>query len=88
MATRCLAVRLGGAGINVYEIRPGVIATDMTSPVLDRYTKKIAQGFTVTPRMGDIHDVGSAAAVLTAGRLAYCTGQILEVDGGLLVPRY
>ncbi len=88
MATRCFAVRLGAEGINVYEIRPGVIATDMTAAALETYTARIAEGFTLTPRVGDAGDVGSVAAAMATGKLAYCTGQAVAVDGGLLVPRF
>lgn len=88
MATRCFAVRFGGAGINVYEIRPGVIATDMTAPALDAYRARIAEGLTVTPRVGQAEEVGAVAAAMATGALGYCTGQAVAVDGGLLIPRF
>lgn len=88
MATRAFAARLGPERINVYEIQPGVIATDMTAPALELYEKRIAEGLTVSPWVGSIDDVGTAAALLATGRLAYSTGQALTVDGGLLIPRF
>jgi NAD(P)-dependent dehydrogenase (short-subunit alcohol dehydrogenase family) len=88
MATRCFAVRLGGEGVNVYEIQPGVIATDMTAPALQTYRGRIAAGLTVTPRVGTAEDVGAVAAAMASGAMAYCTGQAVAVDGGLLIPRF
>jgi 3-oxoacyl-[acyl-carrier protein] reductase len=88
MATRCFAVRLGEAGVNVYELRPGVIATDMTAAALETYAAKIAEGFAVTRRVGTAADVGDVAAAMATGRMAYCTGQAVAVDGGLLIPRF
>jgi NAD(P)-dependent dehydrogenase (short-subunit alcohol dehydrogenase family) len=88
MASRCFAVRLGGEGINVYEIQPGVIETDMTAPALADYRERIAQGLTVTPRVGSSEDVATVAAAMATGRLAYSTGQAVAVDGGLLIPRF
>ncbi|MEM9013283.1 MAG: 3-ketoacyl-ACP reductase [Pseudomonadota bacterium] len=88
MVTKSFAVRLGEAGINVYEIQPGVIATDMTAPALADYEARIAEGFTVTRRVGQVEDVGAVAAALATGRMAYATGQAIAVDGGLLIPRF
>ena len=88
MATRCFAVRLGAEGVNVYEIQPGVIATDMTAPALETYRKRIAEGLSVTPRVGTVEDVASVAAAMATGAMAYCTGQAVAVDGGLLIPRF
>jgi NAD(P)-dependent dehydrogenase (short-subunit alcohol dehydrogenase family) len=88
MASRCFAVRLGGEGINVYEIQPGVIETDMTAPALATYRERIACGLTVTPRTGAAEEVADVAALMAVGRLAYCTGQAVAVDGGLLIPRF
>lgn len=88
MATRCFATRLGPEGINVYEIQPGLIATDMTAPVQEHYRERIADGFTLTRRMGEPADIGSIARALATGQLAYCTGQAILADGGMLVPRF
>ena len=87
MATRLWAVRLAEFGIPVYEIRPGIIKTDMTAPVTAKYDKLIAEGLLVQARWGLPEDVGRAAAMLVRGDLAYSTGQVIMVDGGLTVPR-
>lgn len=87
MATQLWAARLGEFGIPVYEVRPGVIRTDMTAGVTDKYDRLIADGLCVTPRWGTPDDVGRAVAVLAAGELPYSTGQVLMVDGGLTLPR-
>jgi NAD(P)-dependent dehydrogenase (short-subunit alcohol dehydrogenase family) len=88
MASRCFAVRLGSEGIGVYELQPGVIATDMTAPALDSYKERIEQGLTLTPRVGTVEDVAKVAAAMATGQLAYSTGQAIQVDGGLLIPRF
>jgi 3-oxoacyl-[acyl-carrier protein] reductase len=87
MATQLWAARLGEYGIPVYEVRPGVILTDMTSSVKDKYDKLIAGGLTVQPRWGLSEDVGRAVAMLVRGDLPYSTGQAIMVDGGLTLPR-
>jgi 3-oxoacyl-[acyl-carrier protein] reductase len=87
MATRLWAVRLGEFGIPVYEIRPGVIETDMTRPVKDKYDQLIGAGLLVQSRWGMPEDVGKAVAALVRGDLAYSTGQVILVDGGLTLYR-
>jgi len=87
IATQLWAARLGEYGIPVYEVRPGVILTDMTSAVQDKYDKLIAEGLTVQPRWGCPEDVGKAVAMLARGDLPYSTGQVIMVDGGLTIPR-
>jgi NAD(P)-dependent dehydrogenase (short-subunit alcohol dehydrogenase family) len=87
MATQLWAARLGEYRIPVYEVRPGVIATDMTSGVQDKYDALIADGLTVEPRWGYPDDVGSAVAALARGDLPYATGTVIMVDGGLTIPR-
>lgn len=87
MATGLWAARLGEHQIPVYEVRPGVTATDMTAGVTDKYDKLIAEGLTVTPRWGYPEDVGKAVASLARGDFPYSTGQVIMVDGGLTVPR-
>jgi NAD(P)-dependent dehydrogenase (short-subunit alcohol dehydrogenase family) len=83
MATQLWAARLAEFGIDVYEVRPGVIATDMTAGVKEKYDKLIAEGLTLEPRWGTPRDVGRAVAALARGDLPYATGQVLTVDGGL-----
>jgi NAD(P)-dependent dehydrogenase (short-subunit alcohol dehydrogenase family) len=87
MATKLWAVRLGEYGIDVYEVRPGVIATDMTGPVKAKYDTLIANGLTVDKRWGTPEDVGSAVASLARGDFPYATGSIILVDGGLTLDR-
>jgi 3-oxoacyl-[acyl-carrier protein] reductase len=87
MATRLWAVRLAEFGIPVYEIRPGIIATDMTAGVTEMYDRKIEEGLLLQPRWGWPEDVGRAAAMLVRGELAYSTGQVITVDGGLTARR-
>lgn len=87
MATRLWAVRLGEYGIPVYEVRPGIITTDMTAAVRERYQKLIDGGLTIQPRWGLPEDVGRAVAMLARGDLAYSTGQVIMVDGGMTVQR-
>ena len=87
MATQLWAARLGEFGIPVYEVRPGVIRTDMTAGVTDKYDRLIADGLCVTRRWGTPDDVGRAVAALARGDFPYSTGQVLMVDGGLTLPR-
>ena len=87
MATKLWAARLGEYDIPVYEIRPGVIKTDMTATVTEKYDKLIAEGLTIQPRWGYPEDIAKAAAMLARGDLAYSTGQIINIDGGMQVSR-
>jgi 3-oxoacyl-[acyl-carrier protein] reductase len=87
MTARLFAVRLAGDGIPVFEIRPGVIASDMTSAVRDLYDRRIAEGLIPEHRWGEPEDVGRAVAALVRGDLPYATGTVLHVDGGLSLPR-
>ncbi len=87
MLTQLFATRLGPEGIPVYEVRPGVIKTDMTAGVTEKYDKLIADGLCVQPRWGFPADVGKAVAALARGDLPYSTGQVILVDGGLTIPR-
>jgi 3-oxoacyl-[acyl-carrier protein] reductase len=87
MATQLFAVRLGEFNIPVYEVRPGIIATDMTSGVKAKYDQLIASGLTIQKRWGTPEDVGKAVAALASGNFPYATGSVIMVDGGLTVPR-
>ncbi|MFU8780013.1 MAG: 3-ketoacyl-ACP reductase [Kiritimatiellia bacterium] len=87
MATQLWATRLGEFDIPVYEVRPGVTATDMTSGVKDKYDKLIAEGLCVQRRWGVPEDTGKAVAALAKGDFPYSTGQVIMVDGGLTLPR-
>jgi NAD(P)-dependent dehydrogenase (short-subunit alcohol dehydrogenase family) len=83
MATQLWAVRLAQHGIDVFEVRPGIIATDMTSGVKEKYDRLIEGGLTLDKRWGTPEDIGRAVAVLAKGELTYATGSVLVVDGGL-----
>ena len=87
MATQLFAVRLGEYNIPVYEVRPGIIATDMTAKVTEKYDKLIAEGLTVQQRWGLPEDVGKAVAALSTGSFPYSTGQVIMVDGGMNIPK-
>ncbi len=87
MMSQLFATRLGPDGIPVYEVRPGVIKTDMTAGVTEKYDKLIAGGLNIQPRWGFPEDVGKAVASLARGDLPFSTGQVIMVDGGLVVPR-
>ena len=87
MATQLWAARLGEFNIPVYEIRPGIIATDMTSAVKEKYDNLIANGLLVQSRWGYPEDIAKAVAMLARGDLAYSTGQVLFIDGGFNVQR-
>jgi NAD(P)-dependent dehydrogenase (short-subunit alcohol dehydrogenase family) len=87
MATQLFAVRLGEFNIPVYEVRPGIIKTDMTAGVTEKYDKLIEGGLCVQKRWGFPDDVGKAVAALAKGDFPYSTGQVIMVDGGLTLPR-
>jgi NAD(P)-dependent dehydrogenase (short-subunit alcohol dehydrogenase family) len=87
MVTQLFAARLGVEGIPVYEVRPGVIKTDMTAGVTTKYDHLIENGLCVQPRWGFPTDVGKAVAALARGDFPYSTGQVVMVDGGLTIPR-
>lgn len=87
MVTQLFAARLGEYDIPVYEVRPGVIATDMTAGVKEKYDNLIGGGLCVQPRWGTPEDVGKAVGALAAGGFPYSTGQVFMVDGGLTLSR-
>jgi NAD(P)-dependent dehydrogenase (short-subunit alcohol dehydrogenase family) len=87
MLTPLYAARLAEHGINVYEIRPGIIATDMTGPVKEKYDKLIGEGLTPIKRWGAPEDVGKAVAAIAAGMLPFSTGEVINVDGGFHLRR-
>ena len=87
MLTPLYAVRLAEHGINVYEIRPGIIATDMTDPVKQKYDKLIGEGLTPIKRWGMPEDVGKAVAAIAWDLLPFSTGEVINVDGGFHIRR-
>ncbi|MBR6548795.1 MAG: 3-ketoacyl-ACP reductase [Clostridia bacterium] len=88
MLTKLFADRLASEGINVFEVRPGIIATDMTSKVTEKYDRLICeQGILPIARWGTPEDVAGAVSVLCDDRLSYCTGDIINADGGFHIQR-
>ncbi|APW61010.1 3-ketoacyl-ACP reductase [Paludisphaera borealis] len=87
MVAQLFAVRLAAHGVHVHEVRPGVIETDMTRPVHDAYSARIAAGLSPIRRWGTPADVGKAVAALASGAFPFSTGQVLNVDGGLNLRR-
>lgn len=87
MMTALFADRLAEYGIRVYEVRPGVIATDMTRAVSARYDKLIAEGLTPMRRWGTGEDVAAAVAAIAEGYLPFSTGEVINVDGGFHLRR-
>ena len=87
MATQLWAARLAEFGIEVYEVRPGIIATDMTAGVKEKYDRLFANGLALENRWGTPDDVGRTVAALAKGDIPYATGQILTIDGGLSILR-
>lgn len=87
MLTPLFASRLAEYGINVYEIRPGIVATDMTGPVKEKYDKLIGEGLTPIKRWGTPEDVGKAVAAIAQDLLPFSTGEVINVDGGFHMRR-
>ncbi|MEL7587197.1 MAG: 3-ketoacyl-ACP reductase [Prolixibacteraceae bacterium] len=87
MATRLWAARLGEFDIPVYEIQPGVIQTDMTAGVQEKYNRLFQSGMAIQKRWGLPEDVGRVAAAMATGALPYSTGQVVLVDGGMTIQR-
>jgi 3-oxoacyl-[acyl-carrier protein] reductase len=87
MMSKLYAARLAGEGINIYEIRPGVIATDMTAGVKEKYDRMIDQGLTPIKRWGTPEDVGRAVAAVATGSFPFSTGEVINVDGGFHLRR-
>jgi NAD(P)-dependent dehydrogenase (short-subunit alcohol dehydrogenase family) len=87
MLTPLYAVRLAEFGINVYEIRPGIVQTDMTRPVQDKYEQLIKDGLTPIRRWGTPADIGKTVAAIAQDLLPFSTGEIINVDGGFHIHR-
>jgi NAD(P)-dependent dehydrogenase (short-subunit alcohol dehydrogenase family) len=85
MTVKLFAVRLAAHGIPVFEVRPGIISTDMTAGVRDTYDRRIANGLVPDGRWGQPEDVGRAVAALVRGDVPYATGSVINVDGGLSI---
>ena len=87
MTTRLFGVRLAGEGIGVYEVRPGIIDTDMTRPARDKYDALITD-IVPAQRWGFPADVATTVRSMAEGRLTFTVGQAVTVDGGLTIPRF
>ncbi len=88
MVSKTWAVRLGAENIAVYDVQPGLIATDMTASVIASYEERARDGLTLFPRVGQPEEIGAIIAALCAGKLPYTTGQAISADAGMLVPRF
>jgi len=87
MASKLWAARLADQGIQVFDLRPGIMATDMTSAVRDRYEKQLAEGLAPMKRWGTSYDVGRTVAAILSGGLPFSTGEVIYIDGGLHISR-
>jgi len=87
MAAQTFSVQLATHGVNVYEIRPGIVKTDMTFGVKEKYDRLIAEGLLLQQRWGTPEDIGKAVAALAEGYFDYATGAVIEVGGGFGVKR-
>lgn len=87
MMTQLFALRLASENIGVFELRPGVIATDMTAGVKEKYDARIADGLIPAMRWGAADDIGQAVVPLAQGCMAYASGSVINVDGGLSIAR-
>jgi NAD(P)-dependent dehydrogenase (short-subunit alcohol dehydrogenase family) len=87
MTSKLWALRLAGEGIQVLELRPGIMATDMTAGVKDKYDALIAEGLVPQRRWGTAEDVGRAVRAVLAGHLPFTTGDVIHLDGGFHIRR-
>lgn len=88
MISKAFAARLGPEGIPVFDVQPGLIATEMTRAVITSYQKRAEDGLCLFPRVGQPEELGVVIASLATNRIPYTTGQTISVDGGMLVPRF
>ena len=87
MLTKLFALRLAPVGISVFELRPGIIRTPMTEGVAVKYDERIAGGLVPMGRWGHPSDVANVVAMLAAGKMAFSTGSVIQVDGALSIPK-
>ena len=87
MMAQLFAVRLAPEGIGVFELRPGIIATEMTAGVRDKYTDRIEGGLVPAARWGEPGDIGSVIVPIANGQMHFANGAAIPVDGGLSIPR-
>jgi len=87
MVNKLWSLRLAEHGVQVYELRPGIMATDMTSAVREKYDKELAEGLVPLHRWGTAEDVGKAVRTLLDGEFPFSTGEVIYIDGGLHIER-
>lgn len=87
MASQLWSVRLAAEGVQVFELRPGIMATDMTAGVKDKYDKLLAEGLVPQMRWGNPGDVGLATRAILEGRFPFSTGEVINLDGGFHLRR-
>ena len=87
MVTKLLALRLSEEGVSIFEVRPGIIRTDMTASVKNKYDRAISDGLSPIRRWGEPADVARTTAALVSGDFAFATGSVVHVDGGLSIQR-
>lgn len=88
MVTKLFALRLADAGIGVFDVRPGVIRTDMTAGVADKYERRFGEGLVPMARWGEPEEIARVVATLAGGTFQFATGSVIHVDGGLSIPRF
>ena len=87
MMSKLFSVRLAAHGIGVFELRPGIIETQLTAPVKDKYTSRIEDGLVPAKRWGQPADIGQIVLPLVQGEMSFASGAVIPVDGGLSIPR-
>lgn len=87
MVARLFALRLAPLNIGVFELRPGIVATEMTAGVREKYTARIEGGLVPAHRWGEPADIGRAVVPLATGQMGFATGTVIPVDGGLSIAR-
>ncbi len=87
MSTKLFALRLAAAGIGVFEVRPGVIRTDMTTDVTEKYEQRFKDGLVPMGRWGETDDISTVVSSLASGQFTFATGSVIQADGGLSIPR-
>jgi NAD(P)-dependent dehydrogenase (short-subunit alcohol dehydrogenase family) len=87
MSTKLFALRLAAENIGVFEVRPGVIRTDMTAGVADKYEQRFKDGLVPMGRWGETSDIAAIVSSLASGQFGFATGSVIHADGGLAIPR-
>lgn len=88
MVAKLFAARLAPANVQVFDIQPGLIVTEMTQPSLKLYQQRVDEGLTLLPELGTPEQIGTIVTTLASGGMPYLTGQVISADGGMLVSRF